>query len=82
MVMLAVYTIMELSAVLMVNSYCGNGIFIYYFLLAGIIISSIIVAVLKLKNCADMSIWIPFCIVFSPFIIIPVLASVPFIKVK
>ena len=25
MVMLAVYTIMELSAVLMVNSYCGNG---------------------------------------------------------
>jgi hypothetical protein len=80
---LVLYSMVEFFWIGFVYFYLNMAAVVWAFWLAGVFLSLIIIVFLRLKKKVDMTIWIPFSILFSPIIIIPVLIflrSVRFIK--
>ena len=77
-----IYAILEFAIISYLLVYLDKAVVVWGFLGLSCVISIIIVLLLRIKKCADISIWIPFSIVFSPLIIVPVLTFVLFSKIK
>jgi hypothetical protein len=77
---LILYTCLELTWILYILLYLKLDLVVLGFWVFGVIISLIITGILSCKNKADISIWIPFSVIFSPVIIIPILIFIRSVK--
>ena len=71
----ALYSLLEFVWVLYVLFYLELNTVIWRFWIFGVALSLIITGILSIKKKADITIWVPFSLLFSPIIIIPVLIS-------
>ncbi len=74
---LSVYSILELAGAAYLLAE-GNSLAVWYIWIFAVVVSLIISLILYLNKKLDITMWGPFCIIFGPLIIIPVLAYVIF----